>query len=92
MAQIPLTPEFLLKIISRSEKEYGQTALSNFALDLLLDEANGEIARLRENIINLEEQNRALHTRCRQADADNETLREQLDEKRKGRFRGADKT
>jgi hypothetical protein len=46
MAQIQMTEALSAALIARMQGEYGQQALSNFALDILLDTANTEIARL----------------------------------------------
>jgi hypothetical protein len=46
MAQIQMTAELSATLIVRMQAEYGQQAVSNFALDILLDLANAEIARL----------------------------------------------
>ena len=87
MAAIQLTPELAIKLVGRYTREYAETAASNFALDIIVDDLNAECAKLREFIIDLQGQNLALQERSQRAEADNELLREQLDEKRKGRFR-----
>jgi hypothetical protein len=48
MAQIQMTEQLAGALIQRLQAEYGTQAVSNFALDILLDAANAELAKLRE--------------------------------------------
>lgn len=41
-----MTPELSAALIKRCQDEHGATVIANFALDMLLDSANAEIARL----------------------------------------------
>ncbi len=45
MAQIQMTEALSSALIVRLQTEYGQQAVSNFALDILLDGANAEMLR-----------------------------------------------
>ena len=88
MATINLTLELALKLITRLQKEYGETSASNFALDLLLDDALEENSRLKQMLADKQEHCVALQKRCATADENNEELRKQLDSKRGDRFVG----
>lgn len=48
MAQIQMTEQLAGALILRLQSEYGTQAVSNFALDILLDAANVEVVKLRE--------------------------------------------
>jgi hypothetical protein len=48
MAQIQMTEQLAGALILRLSSEYGTQAVSNFALDILLDAANAEVVKLRE--------------------------------------------
>ena len=88
MAQIDLNPPALIRLVQRLQREYGETSCSNFALDEQLNEALGVITQLRAVIADTDKNIAAFAERVQQMQADNEELREQLDPKRKGRFRG----
>jgi hypothetical protein len=79
MAQIQMTPELSAALIARMQAEYGQQALSNFALDILLDSANAEIARLVADGARKDELNATLQKRALDAEAQVETYKQAND-------------
>lgn len=89
MAQLDHSREALLRLIERLKYEMGETAISNFALDVELTAAQTYIGQMNQKLQELGAENAAIRERMAATQRDNETLREQLDEKRKGRFRGA---
>lgn len=91
MAQLDTSREALLRLIERLKYEMGESAISNFALDVELNAAQAHIGRQNQHIQELTAENAAIRERMAATQRDNETLREQLDEKRKGRFRGPHK-
>lgn len=90
MAQLDPTPELIAKTLLRAQALLGEEKINNLALDILLDEEREKNRILAEKLIELTQQNQALQERARAAEQANELLREQIDPKRKGRFRGAD--
>ena len=65
MAQIQMTEALSAALILRFQGEYGQQAVSNFALDLLLDSANAQIQELLVDVRRKDELNAALMERVR---------------------------
>ncbi len=83
-----MTPDLSAALIARLQVEYGQQALSNFALDILLDSANGEIQRLTAASKLKDETVQALSERARMAEDALEVLKRKVD-KRRARVMGA---
>jgi regulator of replication initiation timing len=79
MARINMTPELATQLIQRMGREYGETSTSNFALDIMVDEAQ-------KTVLELKQRNDALEERCKRVERENEELREQLDPKRAERM------
>jgi hypothetical protein len=75
MAQIQMTEQLAGALILRLQSEYGTQAVSNFALDILLDAANAEVVKLREA-------NAALTERVRVSEAQLEDMKQAADPKR----------
>lgn len=91
MATITMTPDLSAALLGRLQAEYGQQALSNFALDILLDSANAEIARLTTAIVQKDEITNALSERVRLANAQLEEFKQAQDPKRAEVMGSADK-
>jgi hypothetical protein len=82
MATITMTPELSAALLARLQGEYGQQALSNFALDILLDSANNEILRLAAASNLKDETIQALTERARGAEDALEQMKRKADKKR----------
>ena len=91
MAQIQMTEALAGALIQRFQGEYGQQAVSNFALDILLDQANGQIKTLLEDIIRKDELNAALNERATKAEAQIEEMKRAADPKRADVMGAADR-
>jgi hypothetical protein len=78
-------------LIARFQAEYGQQAVSNFALDILLDSANAEVARLQLECTRKDDVHAALNERVRAAEAQVEEMKRALDPKRAEVMGAADK-
>jgi len=91
LSQISLSTEALLRLVRRLQIEYGETSCSNFALDEQLNEIRIENERLAKVLTEKEAVIASLVDRAQQAEKDCELLREQIDPKRAGRFRGPHK-
>lgn len=61
MATIDLTNDLILKLLERCKKEYGETVVSNFALDIIVNELSIENEALKEQM-------EALKTRIKSQD------------------------
>jgi len=86
-----MTEALSAALIARMQGEYGQQALSNFALDILLDIANAEIARLQMDVTHKEGLNAALSERVREALEQIEQMKQANDPKRAAVMGAADK-
>lgn len=82
MAQIQMTEALSGALIVRLQGEYGQLSVANFALDILLDAANAEIARLRTELVTKEQANGALMERVQRTEAQIEDFKRAQDPKR----------
>lgn len=91
MAQIQMTPELSAALIARMQAEYGQQALSNFALDILLDSANANIATLLKDVQAKDEVIGSLRERAKVIEEELEKFRQADDPKRREVIGGADK-
>jgi hypothetical protein len=91
MAQIQMTAELSAALIVRMQAEYGQQAVSNFALDILLDSANAEIARLGAVLTQKDAHITSLTERARSAETQVEDMKRADDPKRAKVMGAADK-
>jgi RecA/RadA recombinase len=82
VAQIQMTEALSSALIVRFQSEYGQQSVSNFALDILLDSANAEIARLQLEGTRKDELIAALMEKARLSETMIETLKQAADAKR----------
>ncbi len=77
-----MTEALSAALILRFQGEYGQQAVSNFALDLLLDSANAQIQELLVDVRRKDELNAALMERVRVTEGQLEELKQAQDPKR----------
>lgn len=91
MANINLTPEFSLKLINRLQNEYGATSAANFAMDIMLEEANAAIQHLQQALAESQADAAAVRERLIVSEQNNEELKKQLDPSRGDRFAGPKK-
>ena len=91
MAQIQMTEALSGALILRFQGEYGQQAVSNFALDILLDSANARIGELLADLKRKDELIAALNERARAAEAQLEEMKRASDPKRAQVMGAADK-
>ena len=82
MAQIQMTEALSAALIVRMQAEYGQQAVSNFALDILLDSANAQIVQLTEDLKLKEKIHASLSERVRLAEDQIEAMKRANDPKR----------
>lgn len=82
MAQIQMTEALSSALILRFQAEYGQQAVSNFALDILLDAANAQIAALLADVVRKDELIAALGERIKVSEGQLEDLKQSIDPKR----------
>ncbi len=90
MAQIQMTEALSGALILRFQGEYGSQAVSNFALDILLDSAHAQIAELLADIKRKDELNAALNERARAAEAQLEEMKRASDKQRSDVMGAAD--
>lgn len=91
MAQIQMSEALSAALIARFQGEYGQQAVSNFALDILLDSANAQIAELLADVKRKDELTAALMERVRLTESQLEDLKRVNDPKRAAVMGAADK-
>ena len=77
-----MTEALSAALIQRFQAEYGQQAVSNFALDILLDSANAQIAELLADVRRKDELTAALMVRVRLLESSLEESKSAADEKR----------
>jgi hypothetical protein len=82
MAQIQMTEALAGALIQRLQAEYGTQAVSNFALDILLDAANAEVARLQGEIKAKDAAHAALSERVKVVEGQIEDMKQAADPKR----------
>ena len=82
MAYIQMNEALSAALIARLQGEYGTQAVSNFALDILLDSANAEILRLTAASKLKDETIQALNERARNVEAQVEELKRKADKRR----------
>jgi hypothetical protein len=87
MAQLDTTREALLALISRLEREHGQTVIANFALDEQLNRTEAVLVQLIAERDASREDAQGVRQQLKQAQDDNESLRCQIDPSRGDRFR-----
>ena len=89
MAQLDLSPAALLRLVQRLQREFGETSVSNFALDEQLNEATTANVALTQMLKDAQAGQQSLRVHLEQARRDNEELKRQIDPKRGTRFQRA---